>query len=77
VGGVRRWRSGKGQQIWCKYCVHMYVNGKMIPVETIPGMGGGRIKENGGGVNSSMIYLIHYKNFCKCHNLSSPSTTIK
>jgi hypothetical protein len=22
----------------CKYCVHMYVNGK-IPVETIPGMG--------------------------------------
>jgi hypothetical protein len=28
----------------------MYVNGKMIPVETIPGIGGGRvIKENGGG----------------------------
>jgi hypothetical protein len=26
----------------------MYVNGKMIPVETIPGMDGG-IKENGGG----------------------------
>jgi hypothetical protein len=27
----------------------MYVNGKTIPVETIPGMGGmGRIKENGG-----------------------------
>jgi hypothetical protein len=26
----------------------MYVNGKMISVETIPGMGGG-IKENGGG----------------------------
>jgi hypothetical protein len=25
----------------------MYVNGKMIPIETIPGMGG--IKENGGG----------------------------
>jgi hypothetical protein len=30
-----------------KYFVHMYVKGKMIPVETIPGMGG--IKENGGG----------------------------
>jgi hypothetical protein len=27
----------------------MYVNGKMIPVETIPGMRGGRIKENDGG----------------------------
>jgi hypothetical protein len=25
----------------CKYCVHMYLNGKIIPVETTPGMGGG------------------------------------
>jgi hypothetical protein len=29
----------------------MYASGKMRPVETIPGMGGGRIKENDGGVN--------------------------
>jgi hypothetical protein len=28
----------------CKYCVHMYINVKMIPVETIPGMGEGRDK---------------------------------
>jgi hypothetical protein len=27
----------------------MYVNGKMKPVETIPGMGGRVIKENDGG----------------------------
>jgi hypothetical protein len=27
----------------------MYVNGKMRPVETIPRMGGGGIKENDGG----------------------------
>jgi hypothetical protein len=27
--------------LWCKYCVHMFVNGKMRPIETIPGMGGG------------------------------------
>jgi hypothetical protein len=27
----------------------MYVNEKMIPGETIPGMGEGMIKENGGG----------------------------
>jgi hypothetical protein len=27
----------------------MYVNGKMRPVETIPGMGAGGIKENDGG----------------------------
>jgi hypothetical protein len=27
----------------------MYVSGKMRPVETIPGMGEGRIKNGGGG----------------------------
>jgi hypothetical protein len=27
----------------------MYVSGKIVPAETIPGMGGGRVKENGGG----------------------------
>jgi hypothetical protein len=26
----------------------MYVNAKMIPVETVPGVGGEGIKENGG-----------------------------
>jgi hypothetical protein len=52
----------------------MYINGKMIPVEIIPGMG---IKENGEGVNSIMLYLIYSKNFCKCHNVPPPSTTIK
>jgi hypothetical protein len=35
------------------------------------------MKENGGGVNSNMMYLIYYKNFCKCHNVPSPSKTIK
>jgi hypothetical protein len=29
------------------------------------------------GVNSSMIYLIHCKNSCKCHNVPPPSTAIK
>jgi hypothetical protein len=27
----------------------MYVNAKMIPVKTIPGIGGRVMKENGGG----------------------------
>jgi hypothetical protein len=27
----------------------MYINGKLRPVETVPGMGGVRIKENGRG----------------------------
>jgi hypothetical protein len=26
------------------------------------------------GLNSRMIYLIHHKNFCECHNVFSPST---
>jgi hypothetical protein len=29
------------------------------------------------GVNSSVICLIYCKNFCKCHNVLPPSTTIK
>jgi hypothetical protein len=33
----------------------MYENGKMKPVETIPGGGGEGIKENDGGVNSTVI----------------------
>jgi hypothetical protein len=44
----------------------MYENGKIRPVETIPGMEGGGIKENDGGVNPTMIYC---KNFSKCHNV--------
>jgi hypothetical protein len=32
--------KGIGRCIWCKYCIHEYVNDKMIPVETIPGVGG-------------------------------------
>jgi hypothetical protein len=46
------WRvctSGRGEVwgesirgwIWYQYCVHMYENGKMKPVETIPGIGRG------------------------------------
>jgi hypothetical protein len=44
----------------------IYKNGKMRPVETILGMERGRIKENDGGVNLTMIYC---KNFCKCHSI--------
>jgi hypothetical protein len=38
----------------------------MRPVETIPGMGGGGIKENEERVNSNMI---NCKTFCKFHNV--------
>jgi hypothetical protein len=37
----------------------MYENVKMRPVETIPGMGGGRTKENDGGGE------LNYDIFCK------------
>jgi hypothetical protein len=55
----------------------MYINGKMRPVETNSRNGGREIKENDGWVNSSIVYLIHYKNFYKCHNVPPPRTTIK
>jgi hypothetical protein len=44
----------------------MYENGKMRPVETIPGMGGGEQRRMMEGVNSTTIYS---KNFCKCYKL--------
>jgi hypothetical protein len=47
---------------------------KKIAAETIPEMGRGRKKENGGGVNTGMKYLIYFKNLCKCHNVPTPST---
>jgi hypothetical protein len=45
--------------------------------ESTPGMGGREERRVVEEVNSSMIYVIHCKNFCKCHNVPSPSTTIK
>jgi hypothetical protein len=41
VEGGKWLRKGVGGRIWCKYCVHIYVNGKMIPTETIPRMARG------------------------------------
>jgi hypothetical protein len=41
VGGGRMWGKGVGGWIWCKYYVHMYVNGKMRTVESILGTGEG------------------------------------
>jgi hypothetical protein len=49
----------------------------MIPGETIPEKGDRGLKEIIEGVNSSKMYFIHCKNFCKCHNAPPPSTTIK
>jgi hypothetical protein len=54
----------------------MYVNAKMILVETAPGLRSG-VGREAEGKNSSMIYLVHCKNLCKCYNVPTPSTTIK
>jgi hypothetical protein len=56
---------------------------KKIRVETIAGVRGGGIKENGGegefknDDESSMIHLIYCKNLCKCHNVPLARKTIK
>jgi hypothetical protein len=42
------------ETVWCK-CVHKYINGKMRPVETIPGMGERRLRIMMEGMNSTMI----------------------
>jgi hypothetical protein len=56
----------------------VYVNANMIPVETVPGIRGGGAKgEWWRGRNSSLIYLIHCKNLCKCHSVPPPSTSVK
>jgi hypothetical protein len=50
----------------------MYVNGKVIPVETIPGIEKGGIKENDEWGEFKLMYLIYYMNFSKCHDISHP-----
>jgi hypothetical protein len=60
----------------------MYANVKIRPVETIPGRGRGEGRERRIGegrerrmverVNSSMIYLVYCKNFCKHYNVLPP-----
>jgi hypothetical protein len=52
--GRERWQGkGVGGGIWCKICVRMYINEKLISVETVPEIGGGGTQ--GSGKNSSMI----------------------
>jgi hypothetical protein len=52
----------------------MHGNRKMRPVEMVPGMGGGRIIENDGGMNLFMIYC---KNFGKSNNVFQYSNNEK
>jgi hypothetical protein len=47
----------------------MYVNGKMIPGETVSGTGERGIKQTGVWGDFSIIYLIYCKIFLKCHNV--------
>jgi hypothetical protein len=44
--------------MWCKYYVLKIENGKMRPVETVPGMGAGGVRRHRTmmeGMNSAMI----------------------
>jgi hypothetical protein len=49
VGRERMWGKDVGGWIWHKYCIYIYVNGKMRPVESIPGMGVDGTKGNDWG----------------------------
>jgi hypothetical protein len=55
----------------------MYVNAKMLPAVTVPGIREGRMRERSEGGNSIMMYLIHCKNLCKCYNVPTPCTKKK
>jgi hypothetical protein len=70
-GGEKSRRMNMVQTMFTHECKFK----KMIPVETVPGILGWRAV--GGRGNSNMMYLIHCKNLCKCHNVPTPSTTIK
>jgi hypothetical protein len=52
----------------------MYVNEKMRPADSIPGMGE---KGNGGMVEGVKLTIIYCKNFCNYHNVLPCKTTIK
>jgi hypothetical protein len=55
----------------------MYVNRKMILLQLFQEWEEGRIKENDGGGEFKYDTVDIFKNFCKCHNVPLPSTTIK
>jgi hypothetical protein len=62
VGGGLPVEGRCGQRVWegeygVTYCVHMNVNGKMRPGETILGMGGGGKKENSRGGKLNYVIL--------------------
>jgi hypothetical protein len=48
VRGEKEGRKECGKVNIMQIHVYMYVNGKIIPVETILGIGGWAVKENGG-----------------------------
>jgi hypothetical protein len=49
VGGAKVAGKGVRKVNMVQKLLHMYINAEMIPVETIPGMRGGEIKETSGG----------------------------
>jgi hypothetical protein len=61
--------KGHGRVNTVHICAQMCVNGKMRPVETVPGMGRGEKKENGRRIEFKYDTLIYCNNFCICHNV--------
>jgi hypothetical protein len=69
-GRERRWGNDMGGWLYYKYCACMYINFKNDTCWNCSRNGSwGGERNMVEGVNSSMIYLKHYKNFCKSHNV--------
>jgi hypothetical protein len=69
--------KGAGGWIWCKQCIHVYVNAKMIPVETAPGTRGRGMKESSGWGEFKCDISDILQEHLKCYNVPPSSTTIK
>jgi hypothetical protein len=83
--GERAGTSGRGKVLgkggrrlnMVQKCAHMYVNAKIIPVETTQELREGEMRRMIKEVNSCMVYLIHCKNLYKCGTVPPNITTIK
>jgi hypothetical protein len=64
----------EGKRVNTLYLNTAYLKAKMVSVEATGG-GGGEERRVGEGMNPSMKYLIHCKNFCKNHSVPPPNTT--
>jgi hypothetical protein len=72
AAGGKKWKGSERVntgQILCA-CVYKWKNEKWDLLKLFQEW---RVKENGGGGESSTVYLIYCKTFCKCHSVPYPA----